>query len=241
MSGELPEEISSMRYIYCHPLFDERKCAHRFSYQLARAFNKMGLTLERFDYTGCGENQGEFSRISLNSLRNDLIRFLANDQVTLIGLRFGASLAWDFCLRRPNQVKKLILIAPVLKGNEYIRHLLRKQKIKDLMTQNPPPKINAHPYCNLEGYKTSLNFIRDLEKFDLLAQIKSAPGIRSVLFLHISPNARMTNDLSSLRKTLLNHNDDLRFLNLPAGNFWERIPTADYTTITRMITNNCHE
>ena len=61
-----------MRYIYCHPLFDERKCAHRFSYRLAKAFERKALKLERFDYRGTGEAAGRFSDITMASLQNDL-------------------------------------------------------------------------------------------------------------------------------------------------------------------------
>ncbi|GAH83605.1 unnamed protein product, partial [marine sediment metagenome] len=72
-------------------------CAHRFSFQLKNAFQAAGLTLERFDYRGTGEAPGEFADVSLETLRGDVASQVGGDEVCLVGLRFGASLAFDYC------------------------------------------------------------------------------------------------------------------------------------------------
>ena len=61
-----------MRYIYCHPLFDERKCSHRFSYHLQKHFERNNLVLERFDYTGTGESQADFAEVTFSTLLEDI-------------------------------------------------------------------------------------------------------------------------------------------------------------------------
>ena len=125
-----------MRYIYCHPLFDERKCAHRFSYQLAKAFEKNYLELERFDYHGTGEADGEFYNVTMNSLSADIQAIVDGDRVCLIGTRFGATIALDCCCRNESAVRTLVLIEPVVNGHGYAEYLFRKQHLKDMMTGN---------------------------------------------------------------------------------------------------------
>ena len=103
-----------MRYIYCHPLFDERKCAHRFSYQLAKTFEENNLQLERFDYRGTGEGDGRFCDVTMDSLRVDIQTTINRDRVCLIGTRFGAAIVFDFCCQNGSAVHTLILIEPVV-------------------------------------------------------------------------------------------------------------------------------
>ena len=107
-----------MRYIYCHPLFDERKCAHRFSYQLSKAFEKKDMKLERFDYRGTGEAKGRFSDVTIESLRKDLKQKASNDDVCLIGTRFGGTVVFDYCCTNKSGVETTVLIEPVINGYE---------------------------------------------------------------------------------------------------------------------------
>ena len=112
-------------------MFDERKCAHRFSYCLKSAFEQAGLTLERFDYRGTGEAAGEFADVSMDSIREDMSDHLENDRVCLIGLRFGATIAYEYAARFPAIVHKLVLIEPIINGSDYVDYLKRKQHSND--------------------------------------------------------------------------------------------------------------
>ena len=141
-----------MRYIYCHPLFDERKCSHRFSYQLCESFKSASLILERFDYLGTGEADGDFKDVTMETLRGDIDRKISCNKASLIGVRFGATLALDYCRRHANRINKLVLIEPILDGAAYINHLYRKQHLKDIMTGC----LNLGQedgFRNIEGYK----------------------------------------------------------------------------------------
>ena len=98
-----------MKYIYCHPLFDERKCAHRFSFKLSQIFKQNELYLTIFDYRGTGDADGDFSSVTMKTMQKDLNCQINNRNTCLIGTRFGASLAFDFCCRGPMSPENLIL------------------------------------------------------------------------------------------------------------------------------------
>ena len=227
-----------MRYIYCHPLFDERKCAHRFSYRLSKAFEKNNLRLERFDYHGTGESDGEFYDVTVNSLRNDLQRIVGGDRVCLIGTRFGATIAFDFCCQSESDVHALILIAPVVNGQSYAEYLFRKQRLKDMMTGNASESVHQDGFCNLEGYKTNSAFIEQVRQLHLN---KAANRIKvdTVFVIQISASSRIDSEYDLLAEHLKKSGTQacVEVFTLPV--FWERIPDGDYSIVTEKIVEWC--
>lgn len=227
-----------MRYIYCHPLFDERKCAHRFSYQLAKAFNKNNLKLERFDYEGTGEAKGLFCDVTMDSLRKDLQEMIGNDSVCIIGTRFGATVALDFCRQVSSNVHSLVMIEPVINGRSYTEYLYRKQHLKDMMTGNGSNFLKEDGFINLEGFKTSTVFleqIRQINLFEIQKQIK----VKSVFIMQISASVKVCSEYGLFAGYFRQNSIPARVevFNLPA--FWERIPDGDYAAANEKILEWC--
>jgi hypothetical protein len=223
-----------MRYIYCHPLFDERKCAHRFSYQLSKTFEKNNLQLERFDYRGTGEAEGAFCDVTLDSLGNDLRRIIGGDKVCLIGTRFGAAVVFECCSQGDFAVHALILIEPVVNGQSYVKYLFRKQHLKDMMTGSSSESSHRDGFCNLEGYKTKNKFIEQIRQLDLnkLASRITAEGVFIVQICASSGiNAEYDLLAGHLKKSGIPA--CVKVFHLPV--FWERIPAGDYTVLTERI------
>ncbi|MHC4388175.1 MAG: serine aminopeptidase domain-containing protein, partial [Planctomycetota bacterium] len=156
-----------MRYVYCHPLFEERKCSCRFAFQLANVFEAEGLNLEMFDYRGTAESPGEFADVSLETLREDIAEKVGSDRVCLIGVRLGASLALDYGFRNGQLIQTVVLVAPIVVGSEYVDYLYRKQHIKDVLTGRSTAELGDVGYENFEGYKTSVEFIEQIRRFSL--------------------------------------------------------------------------
>lgn len=109
------------------------------------------MRLERFDYRGTGEAAGQFEEVTLGSLRRDVRDQINGDEICLIGLRFGASLAFDYCQNQCVPVKHLILLEPVIDGKEYVRYLRCQQHIKDTMTGAVDTSRDAR-FENIGGY-----------------------------------------------------------------------------------------
>ena len=228
-----------MRYIYCHPLFDERKCAHRFSFQLKEVFRAAGLVLERFDYRGTGEADGEFADISLETLRQDIVAKIGGEQVCLIGVRFGASLAFDYCVHDTGKVRNLVLLQPVLGGARYVDYLYRKQHIKDLMTAPPSKQISDSGIRNIEGYKTNIKFINQLKAFDLLKMAGQYERGNSIFIGQITSRLKTEPEVINLIKLLAVSAAQVSVENIAVPMFWERIANSDYTGLTQKILRWC--
>ncbi len=225
-----------MRYIYCHPLFDERKCAHRFSYQLSKSFERNDLQLERFDYHGTGESDGKFCDVTMDSLRADVLAKIKSDSICLIGTRLGASVAFDLCRRRESSVHALVLIEPVVNGQSYAEYLFRKQHLKDMMTGNGSESVEKNRFFNLEGYKTDNELIGQIRQIHLDTGRIKAGG---VFLVQISASSRINSEYHLLAEQLQKNRikASVEIFNLPV--FWERVPDADYSALTEKIVEWC--
>lgn len=228
-----------MHYIYCHPLFDERKCAHRFSFQLKNTFEAAGLTLERFDYRGTGEAEGQFADVSLETLREDIAKQTSGEQVCLIGLRFGASLAFDYCVHGSGQVSSLVLLEPVIDGARYVEYLYRRQHIKDLMTGKVSAEQGDRGYANLEGYKTSIRFTEQIKEVSLIEMARRYRMRNSVYIVQISNGLKISSEITSLAKLVECSARQVVVENIELPMFWERIPDTDCTKLTEKVLRWC--
>jgi len=228
-----------MRYVYCHPLFDERKCAHRFSFQLKQTFRTAGLALERFDYHGTGEAKGKFSDVLLGTLREDIATQVGADKICLIGVRFGASLAFDYCAGNAEQAGKLILVEPIIDGAEYIDYLYRKQHIKDLMTGDPTARLDDNGYKNIEGYKTNIRLIEQIRGLNLIETAREQSIKSSVFIAQISKQSKINTQIADLATLLKSSAEKVLVENIEFAQFWERIPIADYHKLTSRILEWC--
>jgi len=229
-----------MRYVYCHPIFDERKCAHRFWYQLRTRFAAAGVVLESFDYRGTAEAEGQFSQLSLSSLRDDTAEYLARDRACLIGVRFGGSLALDYCATNADCIEKLILIEPIVDGAAYVEYLRRKQKIKDMMTGSTC-NLDERDFENIEGYKTSTGFIEQLEGFCLCDSVQAGPVSCCVYLLQAKNGSSLDSELQRLYSTLKNSGHRVVLEKIAMPIFWERIGSADFSGLTERILRYCRD
>jgi len=227
-----------MRYVYCHPLFDERKCSHRFSYQLSKAFEKNNLQLERFDYQGTGEAEGKFCDVTMDSLQNDVKIKIADSPACLIGTRLGATIAFNCCCQEKQVIKTLILIEPVVNGKEYVEYLFRKQHLKDMITGNHNDLSNDKSFCNLEGYKTSNAFLEQVRHINIF-ETHNRINVETVYIACISSSGKVYHEYDQLVNHLKKNGIqvNVEIFNLPI--FWERIPAMDYSVLTDKIVEWC--
>ena len=229
-----------MRYIYCHPLFDERKCSHRFSYHLQKHFEQNNLVLERFDYTGTGESQTDFADVTFSTLLEDISIKTCKESCGLIGLRFGATLAFHFCMQTPGLIKKIIMIEPIISGQEYVDYIYRKQNIKDVMTGFSSSTLNDDGFENIEGYKTNIKLINAIKESSIIEQIQTPRPSDSITIFHISNSTNLPKDIRNLKDMLdaCTIQNTIEIIKLPM--FWERIPETDYNILVSRILEMCH-
>jgi len=112
--------------VVCAPLWREGIRAHRVLRQLGVRLAKLGHAVLRFDYSGAGDSAGESEHGNVDVWLEDVA--LALDEVrrrkpearmTLLGLRFGATLA-ALAAARQDDVERLVLWEPVVNGAHYL-------------------------------------------------------------------------------------------------------------------------
>lgn len=107
--------------------------SHAVVVKAARKFAACGFPVFRFDFSGCGDSEGDLSNVSLTDWQQDL--GLALDafhqeagitQCFLWGLRLGAGLALLHSPGKSENIAGLILWQPVLDFSLHIKQFLRQ-------------------------------------------------------------------------------------------------------------------
>ena len=113
--------------VVCAPLWREGIRAHRVLRQLAARLSKGGHAVLRFDYSGAGDSAGESEHGDVGVWLEDVAAAIDEvrrrrtvTRLTLLGLRFGATLAALAAARR-DDIDRLVLWEPVFNGAEYLQ------------------------------------------------------------------------------------------------------------------------
>jgi pimeloyl-ACP methyl ester carboxylesterase len=112
--------------VLCQPLGHEYLRAHRAFRNLAVSLASQGLHVLRFDYYGCGDSGGDGEQATVEQCLSDLASAVDEvkdtagvAKVSLIGLRFGATLAALTASRRQD-IDRVVLWDPVPDGRSYL-------------------------------------------------------------------------------------------------------------------------
>jgi hypothetical protein len=125
--------IGNKGVVLCYPIGQEYFRSHRAYLQLAKQMNIAGLHVFRFDYYGTGDSLGQPIDWGVDqwvsnilSAVNELKLISGVDEVTLVGLRFGALLV---ALANQNvQLNEIVLWSPILSGKLYLDSLKVMQR-----------------------------------------------------------------------------------------------------------------
>lgn len=150
----------------------EQMAAHRPWRQLAGDIAAAGCPTLRFDYPGEGDSAdpGEL-RIAgwVGSIRR-AVRHLREEagaeEIVLVGLRFGATLAALAAEVEP--VDRLVLMAPFRTGRAYLREMrMRAQSIGRLPDGSTPPQVPSSLVVG--GFLFEPDLVDEIGKIDLAA------------------------------------------------------------------------
>lgn len=212
--------VRPLAFLFSHPFAEEKLWSHRVMVSLARELAARGHVVMRFDYMGAGDSSGTTPDTSLDTHLADLSAALEHllkqhppiQQVGLLGLRFGATLAALFAERsgpRHPQLRgaPLVLWEPVLDGANYFQELLRSNLSTQLAVHGKvlenrealQARIRAGDKVNVDGYEIARDLFDSCARPDLLdTQRKSHTG--PVLVLQIAPgaDAKPRDDLTAL-------------------------------------------
>jgi len=179
-----PEGRAASGFVFCSPFAEEKLWAHRVFVNFARELCRRGHVVLRFDYRGHGDSQGDFEKATVETRLSDIsraIRLLGEETasietVTLIGLRFGATLAALTAENDPN-ITRLILWEPLVSGSGYLQELLRANLATQMATLKKI-ELDRKALTNMlaqgetvhvEGYGLTKELYDQMSAVDLLA------------------------------------------------------------------------
>ena len=191
--------------VICSPLGQEYIRTHWACKLLAKQLARGGAHVLRFDLSGHGNSSGNINyHQSLQAWTNDIghaidwIREKSNaDNVTLLGLRFGACLAALTAVHRPD-VHSLVAWEPVLEGDSYLQNLrsMHARMVDLWVTKISTP--NDSEKEEILGFQFSRSLLKEIERVkvnlhelylpQLIVDVESNPQSYS----HFEPSLQKT-------------------------------------------------
>jgi len=147
--------------------------------KLAEELVKKDFLVYRFDFSGCGESQGDYSETSLSKLKSDLSKILEfvklqpkvnASRIGILGQSFGTATT----ITLKPKVKCLIMMGSVAHPKEALIELFRRGYNQDNIS------IRIKP--NGIIIKIKSQFWKDFENHNLLESIKNIHS--PILFIH---------------------------------------------------------
>jgi exosortase A-associated hydrolase 2 len=184
----VPMQPPSRALVMCHPLGEEKLWSHRVFVSFARDAAAAGFSVLRFDFRGEGDSDREFHESDFETRVQDACRavdFVRETEptitdVTLLGLRFGASVAAATAAQR-SDVARLVLWDPVVDGAAYMQTVLRLNLMYQMAVHRRViedrealvARLAKGDTVNVEGYEVAEALFRQVSGFrmhDVLAR-----------------------------------------------------------------------
>jgi uncharacterized protein len=184
---EPPRSPSAPRVlVLCAPLWREAVRAHRVLRQLAVRLAKEGFSVLRFDYTGAGDSAGDSEAGDVETWLGDVAaavdevrRTKGVARVTLLGVRFGATLAALSASTR-DDVEGLVLWEPVADGSSYLETGFADQRAwADLYStwRRLPRALVSDPGDEILGFRVTEAMRTSIGAVDLSRLPRTAPRV----------------------------------------------------------------
>ncbi|MCW2277707.1 alpha/beta hydrolase family protein [Heliophilum fasciatum] len=167
--------------VMCHGFCGTKVGLHRIFVKAARFFAQAGYAVLRFDFSGCGDSDGEYERTTLTKQVHEAcaaVKTIASTpgidpyRITLLGLSLGGAVTALAAPRLP-QLERTILWAPVARPWQDITGILGEELTAEILKQG---------IGDFEGYAISKPFIESLREYEPLKASKKFP--KPSLILH---------------------------------------------------------
>ena len=230
-----PDRPTSRAVVMCHPLGEEKLWSHRVFVSFARDLASVGFVVLRFDFRGEGDSDREFEGTDFESRISDAcaaVEFVRRSQpaiseVTLMGLRLGASVAAAAAARVPD-IRQLLLWDPVVDGEAYMQSFLRlnlmyQMSVHRRVVENRDALVSrlaAGNTVNIEGYELANPLFQQVSAFRLSEVLAGFQGRTDIVQI-TQGDAEIRPELTQLAAAL----PDCRVLTAAEEPFWKEIKT----------------
>jgi uncharacterized protein len=172
--------------VLCYPFGPEYVRAHRALRETSYHLAQKGHHALRFDYFGCGDSSGSSEEGTIDLWLEDIAQAVEElressgiSRVSLLGLRFGATLAAVAASRNPT-IDRLVLWDPIVSGATYLEELARRNR--HFMQGRPHPRgwTLSEPPNEVLGAPLTPSLRSSMAGLDLLTLTRS-PARRVLL------------------------------------------------------------
>ncbi len=233
--------------VFVHPLFEEKKSAHRILVDTARTLAAAGVAVLRFDLAGCGDSEGALDAQSPSVWQDNICaaaRYLAqrlpDTPLGVLGVRMGGTLALSAAIAIP-AIKILALWEPVPDGAAWLRERLRQRLVREMLASGRAGDGTAaatgaeQQSLDVDGFRLSPRLAQDIETIN----VSSPDAVNfngSVLILKIGSASRPAAAVEALCTRLNTNNAAAEIRHVRAPPFWNRLepqpcPEAAATTL----------
>ncbi len=168
--------------VFLHPYAEEKQRVDRIFVHFARLLCSKSYFVMRFDFRNCGDSEGNFEELTIDSQLSDLRNVLdvfrrdtGVEEVSLFGIRLGADIAIQYA-GIDNNIDKLILWSPIINGAEYAGTLIRNKMFSSLMDKNLKISkeqivgiINSEGRVDIDGFYMTKHFYDYLNSLEVYA------------------------------------------------------------------------
>lgn len=230
----------------------KKKSSHRILVEIARAIAQIGYPVLMVDLRGCGDSSGVFATVRLDEWLEDIDKSInqfykevAINQISIIGLRFGAYLSLCYTEYKKS-LNDLIWIEPVLFPIDYLKKSLRNKLMKELYTEgnitsnrnNLLNKLEENNNIDFDGYELNSKLYLDLvnkQENQLLYNL--LPTLPIKLLLCISMNRKLSKSYRRI-PIVAPH---IRIETITMELFWNKADDVESKVLINYISNYINE
>lgn len=206
--------------VICSPWGQEYIRTHRALHQLALRLSDAGIPVLKFDYFGTGDSSGddtdfaiERSVDEIKSAMNQLRQLSAVENIVLVGLRLGGTLAALADIKFGRDTR-LVLWDPIVNGRSYLDELVEWHKHNLHYYFSDVNAVGTSQSHEVLGFAMSDTMRDQLCGVDLLSQ--GWPLSKKVMLVEREPNERT----AQLQTQLKNQRIELHYQLIDGPQMW---------------------
>lgn len=202
----IPDQVEGLvpAAVICHGFTADKLGPHQILRKLSLALERAGVASFRFDFTGSGESDGRFQDVTLSGEVNDVHLILDTvlqdkridaRQVALVGHSMGGLAVGMVAGDRPQDVSRLVMIAPAGNLREFVFRLAQQAGL----TSQTGLSMEVETF-DWGGFLVGRAFAMDLFGIETFERAK--PFRKDVLLVHGTHDATVPCAVSEQFRTM---------------------------------------
>ncbi len=215
-------KILNKAFLFCYPFGFEGDTCRRIYANFARRLALKGFYILRFNYMGTGDSSGNFKDSTIETHISDITKAIyilreksGVQEIGILGMRLGATLAGLAAINTEAKVEHLILWDPIINVRKFFddgfrqaitfqtvlfqKIFIDRKQIIDKLLSGENPNYQGYGLNFIDGFEISSDFYQQAIAIDLLEHIINYYG--NILLVQINKNNEpLRDELLNLQK-----------------------------------------